>query len=171
MATLPIMQSNACGPQAEAKGIRLAAQADVGIPDLRLDKAAIGDAIENLLDNAIKYSPSGTEVSIHIRSADNEARVEVCDQGIGIEKADLPRIFDPFYRGRRGDMESVKGTGLGLALGEGRCRSAWRRRGRVQCAGWRQPLYAAAPDGGAKMSARILIADDEPSIVMAVRTS
>ncbi len=44
-------------PQAEAKGIRLAAQADAGVPHLPLDKTAIGDAIENLLDNAIKYSP------------------------------------------------------------------------------------------------------------------
>jgi signal transduction histidine kinase len=103
-------------PQAEAKGIRLAAKTDPGIPDLPLDKAAIGDAIENLLDNAIKYSPPDTEVSIHIRSAGNEARVEVSDQGIGIEKSDIARIFDPFYRGSRGDMESVKGTGLGLAL-------------------------------------------------------
>jgi signal transduction histidine kinase len=103
-------------PQAEAKGIRLAAQADAGVPDLPLEKTAIGDAIENLLDNAIKYSPPDTEVSIQIRSAGNEARVEVSDQGIGIEKSDIPRIFDPFCRGRRGDMESVKGTGLGLAL-------------------------------------------------------
>jgi signal transduction histidine kinase len=103
-------------PQAEAKKIRLAAQVDDGVPELPLDKAAIGDAIENLLDNAIKYSPPESEVSIHIRSAGNEARVEVSDQGIGIEKSDIPRIFDPFYRGRRGDMESVKGTGLGLAL-------------------------------------------------------
>jgi two-component system phosphate regulon sensor histidine kinase PhoR len=102
--------------QAEAKGIRLASQADAGVPDLPLDKAAMGDAIENLLDNAIKYSPAGTEVSLHIRSAENEAQLEVCDHGIGIEKGDLPHIFDPFYRGRRGDKESVKGTGLGLAL-------------------------------------------------------
>jgi two-component system phosphate regulon sensor histidine kinase PhoR len=103
-------------PQAEAKGIRLASQTDEGIPDLPLDKAAIGDAITNLLDNAIKYSPAGTEVSLRIRSAENEAQVEVRDQGIGIDKGDLPRIFDPFFRGRRGDKESVKGTGLGLAL-------------------------------------------------------
>jgi signal transduction histidine kinase len=103
-------------PQAEAKGIQLASQSDEGIPDFPLDKAAIGDAITNLLDNAIKYSPAGTEVSLRIRSAENEAQVEVRDQGIGIDKGDLPRIFDPFFRGRRGDKESVKGTGLGLAL-------------------------------------------------------
>jgi signal transduction histidine kinase len=135
-------------PQAEAKGIRLAAQADAGIPDLRLDKAAIGDAIENLLDNAIKYSSSGTEVSIHIRSTDNEARVEVCDHGIGIEKADLPRIFDPFYRGRRGDMESVKGTGLGLALVKA---AAEAHGGAVD--------VSSAPDGGSRFTLRLPIAE------------
>jgi len=131
-------------PQAEAKGIRLAAQADLGLPDLRLDKAAIGDAIENLLDNAIKYSPAGTQVSIHILSADNEARVEVRDQGIGIEKADLPRIFDPFYRGRRGDMESVKGTGLGLALVKA---AAEAHGGAVD--------VSSVPDGGSQFTLRL----------------
>jgi two-component system phosphate regulon sensor histidine kinase PhoR len=134
-------------PQAEAKGIRLASQADVGIPDLRLDKAAIGDAIENLLDNAIKYSSSGTEVSIHIRSTDNEARVEVCDHGIGIEKADLPRIFEPFYRGRRGDMESVKGTGLGLALVKA---AAEAHGGAVD--------VSSAPDNGSRFTLRLPLA-------------
>jgi signal transduction histidine kinase len=102
--------------QAEAKGIRLVAQTDAGLPEIRLDKAAIGDAIENLLDNAIKYSPPNTEVSIHVRSVSDEARIEVSDRGIGIARADIPHIFDLFYRGRRGDMENVKGTGLGLAL-------------------------------------------------------
>jgi len=53
---------------------------------------------------------------VQVRAAAGEVRVEVSDQGIGIDKADLPRIFDPFYRGRRGDLESVHGSGLGLAL-------------------------------------------------------
>ena len=48
------------------------AQIDDGIPALRFDRAVIGDAIENLLDNAIKYSRSGTQVSVHTRSSDNE---------------------------------------------------------------------------------------------------
>jgi signal transduction histidine kinase len=135
-------------PQAEAKGIQLAAQADLGLPDLPLDKAAIGDAIENLLDNAIKYSPSGTQVSIHILSADNEARVEVRDQGIGIEKVDLPRIFDPFYRGRRGDMESVKGTGLGLALVKA---AAEAHGGAVD--------VSSVPDGGSRFTLRLPITE------------
>ena len=131
-------------PQAEAKGIRLASQTDEGIPDLPLDKAAIGDAIENLLDNAIKYSPSGTEVSLHIRSKENEAHLEVRDQGIGIEKGDLPRIFDPFYRGRRGDKESVKGTGLGLAL----VKAAAEAHGGVID-------VTSAPDGGSRFTLRL----------------
>jgi len=103
-------------PQADAKGIRLEAQIDDGTPTLRFDHAVIGDAIENLLDNAIKYSRAGTLVSVHTRSSKGEVLIEVCDRGIGIDKSDLPRIFDPFYRGGRGDLENVKGTGLGLAL-------------------------------------------------------
>ena len=94
----------------------------------------------------------------------------MCDQGIGIEKADIPRIFDPFYRGRRGDMENVKGTGLGLALvkaaARGRMAAWWTCPVRRDV---RQPFYTAAPDSGTNMSARILIVDDEPSIVMAVK--
>ena len=42
--------------------------------------------------------------------------MDVCDQGIGIDPDDLPRVFDKFYRGRRGDLHNVRGTGLGLAL-------------------------------------------------------
>ena len=102
--------------QAEAKGIRVVAQIEAGLPEIPLDKAAIGDAIENLLDNAIKYSPPDTEVSVHVRATEDEARIEVSDRGMGVAPAEIPRIFDPFYRGRRGDVENVKGTGLGLAL-------------------------------------------------------
>ena len=103
-------------PRADAKGIHLEAQAEPGIPDVSLDRASIADAVENLVDNAIKYSAPGSHVSVHVRAVDREVHVEVCDQGIGIEKTDLPRVFDAFYRGQRGDLENVHGTGLGLAL-------------------------------------------------------
>jgi signal transduction histidine kinase len=103
-------------PHAEAKSIELEAGAEPGLPDLALDRGAIAQAVENLLDNAIKYSATGTRVSLRVRAVDNEVHVEVCDQGIGIDQADLRGIFDPFYRGRRGDLENVHGSGLGLAL-------------------------------------------------------
>lgn len=103
-------------PQAAAKQIQIQLKTEGHIAELRLDKAAIAEAIENLLDNAIKYSPANAPVSVSLSLADHDVRVEVCDQGIGIEKDNLPRVFDRFYRARRGDQHDARGTGLGLAL-------------------------------------------------------
>ncbi len=103
-------------PQAEAKSIAVSLEAPAGIPELPLDRGAISDAVENLLDNAIKYSLSGARVVVSIQIVDGQVWVAVTDEGIGIEKEDLPRVFDKFYRGRRGDRHDVRGTGLGLAL-------------------------------------------------------
>ncbi len=103
-------------PQAEAQSIAVSLEAPAGIPELPLDRGAISDAVENLLDNAIKYSPSGARVVVSIQIVDGQVSVAVSDEGIGIEKEDLPRVFDKFYRGRRGDRHDVRGTGLGLAL-------------------------------------------------------
>ena len=86
------------------------------MPQLNTDEAALTDAIENLIDNAIKYSLSGTKIAVSCASTDHHVCVEVRDQGVGIANDELPHIFDKFYRGRRGDMSNVHGTGLGLAL-------------------------------------------------------
>jgi signal transduction histidine kinase len=103
-------------PQADAKGIKIETETGSAIPEVRLDEVAMTDAIENLIDNAIKYSPAQTLIKLKIRMEDSQAFVEVSDQGIGIDQDELPRIFDKFYRGRRGDLRNVHGTGLGLAL-------------------------------------------------------
>lgn len=103
-------------PQAEAKRIQVDIRVGEGIPDLALDRESMTDAIGNLLDNAIKYSPADTTVSVAIGCSGDEVRLDVCDEGIGIEPSDANRIFDPFYRSRRGDRENVHGTGLGLSL-------------------------------------------------------
>ncbi|MBI1764199.1 MAG: HAMP domain-containing histidine kinase [Acidobacteria bacterium] len=103
-------------PHAAAKSIRLETRIAAGLPELPLDKLALTDALENLLDNAIKYSPTGTRVTVTAQAVDHTVHIEVCDEGIGIAPDDLPHIFDRFYRARQGDQHSVKGTGLGLAL-------------------------------------------------------
>jgi signal transduction histidine kinase len=103
-------------PQAAAKGIRLETNIEPALPLLPLDQAALLDALENLLDNAIKYSPAGTCVTLSAQATAQGVRIDVQDEGIGIEPDDLPRIFDRFYRGQPGNQHSVKGTGLGLAL-------------------------------------------------------
>ncbi len=103
-------------PQAEAKNISLGLQVQGDVPEIDLDQTAIADALENLLDNAIKYSSSGTRVTVAIELLDEYVQVSVSDQGIGIDKDDLPRVWEKFYRSRRGDQHNVHGTGLGLAL-------------------------------------------------------
>ncbi len=102
--------------QAAAKQIDLRASLPTDPIELPLDRHSVSDAIDNLIDNAIKYSPSGTVVTVSARVANGELEVEVRDEGAGIHRDDLPHVFEPYYRGRLGDRESVRGTGLGLAL-------------------------------------------------------
>ena len=103
-------------PQADTKGISLGMTTAGDIPSIRFDRAAMTDVLENLIDNAIKYSSSGGRISVELHADDVQVTVEVSDEGIGVDPDDLPRIFEKFYRGSRGNQEDVRGTGLGLAL-------------------------------------------------------
>jgi signal transduction histidine kinase len=103
-------------PQAEAKGVSLNIKTVGNIPDIRFDRAAMTDVLENLIDNAVKYSSSGGRISVELHADEVQVTVEVRDEGIGIDPDDLPRIFEKFYRGSRGNQQDVRGTGLGLAL-------------------------------------------------------
>jgi signal transduction histidine kinase len=103
-------------PQAEAKAVSLEVSVAGNIPAVRFDRATMTDALENLVDNAIRYSHAGGKVSVTLSAGAGQVHVEVADEGIGIHPVDLPRVFDKFYRGSLGNQESVRGTGLGLAL-------------------------------------------------------
>ena len=70
----------------------------------------------NVLDNAIKYTPDGGDVSITVATAGGRVRVEVSDTGMGIPSKDLPRIFERFYRVDEGRSREQGGTGLGLSI-------------------------------------------------------
>jgi signal transduction histidine kinase len=72
--------------------------------------------VENLVSNAIKYSPSGTEVALTASSDEDAVSLEVADHGYGIPEADLARVFEKFYRVPRVQDAGVPGTGLGLAM-------------------------------------------------------
>ncbi|MFY0599707.1 MAG: hypothetical protein JXR03_08540 [Cyclobacteriaceae bacterium] len=80
------------------------------------DEEAIYEAIVNLLDNAIKYSPDTKEISISLKAKDESIDIEVRDKGLGIPQEKLEDIFDKFYRVTQGDLYTVKGTGLGLSI-------------------------------------------------------
>jgi two-component system phosphate regulon sensor histidine kinase PhoR len=80
------------------------------------DGGRIGQILVNVIDNAIRYSPEGGEVVVHVRPADTEVVLEVSDQGAGIAQTDLERIFERFYKGDRARSRGRGGTGLGLAI-------------------------------------------------------
>jgi signal transduction histidine kinase len=103
-------------PLADARNIRLETHAESNVPLVRVDETAVCNAIENLLDNAIKYSSVGSRVLISLYCLDSEVCVEVSDEGIGIAPSEQQRIFERFYRSSRGDKQNVRGSGLGLAL-------------------------------------------------------
>jgi signal transduction histidine kinase len=80
------------------------------------DPPRIEQLVENLVENAIKYSPAGGSVRVAIRRAGDEARLVVEDRGIGIPREDLPRVFDRFHRAANVDDRTFAGMGLGLFI-------------------------------------------------------
>lgn len=86
------------------------------LPPVRIDEAAIGHALGNLLDNAIKYSGASRRIVVTLAVESGEVVVAVRDFGIGIPREEHERIFDRFHRVGRGLVHDVKGSGLGLAI-------------------------------------------------------
>jgi signal transduction histidine kinase len=91
-----------------------------GLPPVPADARAIESAVKNLLENGLKYGAEGKWLRVAVHAARNgkgaEVRVRVEDGGPGVAPADLPRIFEPFYRGRAAHDSAAGGAGLGLAL-------------------------------------------------------
>jgi signal transduction histidine kinase len=85
-------------------------------PAVSGDPAALTTAMRNVVGNAIKYSEPGAEVRVAISSAADTVRIVVSDRGIGIDREDLPHVFEPFYRGRRAVDSQVRGSGVGLSV-------------------------------------------------------
>lgn len=90
------------------------------VPDTKIDVQAEGayltEAVANLINNAIKYTPEGGSVTVSVCQQDGKAVFEVKDSGIGIPEAEQKRLFQPFARVRTRETEDVEGTGLGLYL-------------------------------------------------------
>jgi two-component system, OmpR family, phosphate regulon sensor histidine kinase PhoR len=87
------------------------------LPPIRADRARLQEALYNLLDNAVKYSREHSEIRMSARHREGEIEVSVSDHGIGIDREDLPRIFERFYRADKARTAAkVHGTGLGLAI-------------------------------------------------------
>ncbi len=93
-------------------------EAHVGepLPPVRADKDAIGQAISNLVDNAIQYSADAKQINLYASAGDGHVIVAVEDFGVGISEGELDKVFDRFYRGGDALTRTVKGSGLGLTL-------------------------------------------------------
>lgn len=113
----PVLEAavESCATKAVAKNIDLVLDCP---PDLQteVNDALLAQAVENLIDNAIKYSEAGTRVEISARPAAAGVSIEVRDQGMGIERPHLARIFERFYRVDQARSRALGGTGLGLAI-------------------------------------------------------
>jgi len=86
------------------------------LPDISVDRDAIGQAILNLLSNAMKYSGESRRIDLRVQKRAGHAVIEVSDRGIGIDPAQQKRIFEKFYRVPSEENQRIPGTGLGLAL-------------------------------------------------------
>ncbi|ACL55242.1 sensor histidine kinase [Methylobacterium nodulans] len=104
--------------EAMLAGHRVAIDVPADLPALRLDPVLFEQVLVNLLDNAAKYAPEGSTVTIRGWREGSLVRLQVLDEGEGLPEAEIERVFDKFYRVRKGDRVRA-GTGLGLSIARG----------------------------------------------------
>ncbi len=102
-------------PHAVEQDVALCVEVD-GSAYVHADRPRLTQLFDNLVSNAIKFTPAGGSVTLRLLPADDRVLVEVEDSGIGIAAEELPRLFDRFYRARTATTRNISGTGLGLAI-------------------------------------------------------
>jgi len=104
-------------PRAVAGQVSVEAKLPAGLPEVVVDRDRLAQILINLVDNAVKYTPKGGHVRVEGRVAERGmVEVTVRDTGVGIPKADLPRLTERFYRVDKARSRDLGGTGLGLAI-------------------------------------------------------
>jgi signal transduction histidine kinase len=103
-------------PIANKKGVAVEAEVFDEAAPVLIDRELTEQAILNLAENAVKYSPQGSRVTIRLTDGPETAGIDVADNGYGIREEDLLRIFEKFYRANAETSEDVKGSGLGLTF-------------------------------------------------------
>lgn len=104
------------GELIEARGLGLSVDVEDGLPAVSADPGRVAQVIDNLIANAIRHTPAGGRVTLRASRVSGGARIEVADTGPGIPEADLPRVFDRFWRGDKSRARDTGGSGLGLAI-------------------------------------------------------
>ena len=98
------------------KNLRLEVQTENNLPPFRADEFRLEQVMQNLLDNAVNYSPDGGKITVRATKHDEQIVLSVADEGVGISSEDLPRIFERFYRADKARSRELGSTGLGLSI-------------------------------------------------------
>ena len=105
-----------CRPLMDEKQVELEMYVSESLPAIRADRAALSQAVQNLIANSIKYSNGSSWLRLSAENGGGNVRITVEDRGIGISRFDQKRIFEPFYRSRAVVDAQIHGNGLGLSL-------------------------------------------------------
>jgi two-component system phosphate regulon sensor histidine kinase PhoR len=102
--------------RADKKGVKLKVELPGDLPALTTDQRALEQVVSNLVDNAVKYCPAGSSVTVSAEKTNGAVKVVVRDTGPGIDPKHVPRLFERFYRVDAGRSREIGGTGLGLSI-------------------------------------------------------
>jgi len=105
----------ACRPIADAREVELVASIEP-LPPLRGDRARLSQVLDNLVSNALKFTPSGGRVNVTLKASAESALLEVADTGLGIATEEQPLLFKRFFRSSQATEHAIPGTGLGLTI-------------------------------------------------------
>jgi signal transduction histidine kinase len=108
--------ADAARPSFEAKGVRLEVDCDARLPTVAVDADRIGEVLANLLENALRHTRAGRRVVLSAHRRDGVLELAVTDEGEGLDREQLERVFERFYRADPGRSRERGGTGIGLTI-------------------------------------------------------
>ena len=103
-------------PEAQRRGISIKMEAPSDLPEVEVDPGRMAQVLENLMSNALRYTPGGGEIILSATSEGNTIYFRIRDSGVGIAPEDLPHVFDRFYRANKSRQREGGESGLGLAI-------------------------------------------------------